>query len=179
MNKEVLDIGIFVVSALSALGVLASAIYAAKAANAAKRATDLNLQMFEEQKQEKERIRKAAFQSESSKLHRAINIFHPYFLSEKAKTVDEKRKLAFDLKPILKLCQEKLENVNASVFSTENQSNIHYIQMNIGFRIAELDKISSSDDPELDNIYLQMYGLNMIIIDYLQSTSLQENELIK
>lgn len=179
MTQEALDIGILIVTTLSALGVLASAIYAAKAAKAAKASGDLSLRMFEEQKEEREKMRKAAFATESSKLHRSIYFLMGDFHNEKNRTVEQERRIAFELKPILELSYNKLDRVDISVFSQQNQSDITYVHVNIGHRIAELNEVSSNADPVLDNIYSQLFGLSSIIMDRLQSSSIEENEITK
>lgn len=54
-NKDWTDWLVITVSIISPILVLISVIYSAKAANAAKKATDLNLKMYIEQKEERER----------------------------------------------------------------------------------------------------------------------------
>ena len=54
-NKDWTDWLVIAVSIISPILVLISVIYSAKAANAAKKATDLNLKMYNEQKEERER----------------------------------------------------------------------------------------------------------------------------
>lgn len=55
-KNDGLDIILIVLTAISAIGVLISAIYAAVAASAARKATDLNLKMYNEQKEKEEKM---------------------------------------------------------------------------------------------------------------------------
>lgn len=178
-TRDWLDWMNLVVSIISPLLVVASVYFAGKAAKAAKAATDLNVKMYNDQKDEKSRMRKSAFQTELSKLNQSLYLIQPYFHPYEKKSEIQKRQLALDLKPILELIFNKLDRIDVSVFSHENQSHINYVHSNIGFRIAELNKIKCLEDPELDRIYMQLFGVNAIIQDNLSYSDIKENELIK
>lgn len=165
-------------SIISPLLVIVSVYFAGKAAKAGKAATDLNLKMYNDQKDERARMRKATFQTELSKLSQSLYLIQPYFQPHK-KTEIQERQLALDVKPILEIIFNNLNRIDVSVFSHENQSHINYVQSNIGFRIAELNKITHIDNPELNKIYMQLFGVNAIIQDNLSNKDIKENELMK
>lgn len=175
-GRDWLDLTVIAVSIISPILVLATVIFTAIAAFAAKRATELNSKLFKEQKIEKEELKKSAFLTEYSKLHASI-YFVPHFESLlEDKVIHDLPKM----RVVIELAFNGIQKVDISVFSNDMQHKINLITTNLGFRLAEIRRLEEQGyvhSDEGENFASQYYLLSNIISELLQG--IRNHEYLK